>query len=221
MAAVASLHRLATILPPLLAAALLAGCTAPGGDPLGQDGASPADFGVAGDPVVGDPEAAVAVVAWEAPGCATCASFHFNSFPDLQGRYIDTGQVVWYQQQWTVGYEYDQYAGVALECVHREGGAGPFWPFLDFVFEMQHRIGPGEVRAELSAVAQEHGLDEDALLACYDGDETAAEVAADIQAGRDAGARSSPAYFVIAPDGATGPLTVGGLEQAIEQALAP
>lgn len=202
----------------VLLAALLAGCATP---PQAPDGLTLTDLGATDDPFLGDPDAAVQVVAFESPACSNCQYFHHNTWPELRGEYVDSGRVGWTLQQWSIGYPYDERGNVAMECVYREGGSDAAWSFLDVLYSGPAYTGYNdtELRQRLQDHAAAHGLDEAALLACYDGAETAAAVQADIDAGLQNGGRGSPVFFVLGPDGAK---TVGasGLPGALDAALA-
>ncbi len=188
----------------LLAAVLgliiaLAGCASPSSEPLpeGTD-ATPAFFGADGDPFLGDPDAAVQVVAYDAPGCSSCKRYHDNAFPTIKAEFIDTGKIGYHAVQWRVYPTYDTEGGIALECVYREGSAEDYFALVDVFFADLLRV---DARNAAEDYAAENGLDVDAVLACYDGQETLDEVQADIRAGLDSGAGSNPGFAVIGPDG--------------------
>lgn len=191
-------------------------CTGPGG----ASGLTLETLGVTDDPYLGDPTAPIKVVAFEAPACSACRGFHTRVFPQIEADYIDTGRVVFYHQQWSIGEGYDDRASLALECVWQVGGNDPYWAFLDRVYSSDYPYYRGmttdELRSELRVLADGHGLDGDRLVACYDGAETADEVNADRQAGYDAGGRASPTFFVLGPGGVERVDGAWGLEDAIE-----
>ncbi len=220
----------------LLGASLLAGCLNPEGpiDRTPEDmegGSTNTDgswnltfFGVNGDPFLGDEDADVQVVAFDAPRCPNCKRYHDNVFPDIKADYIDTGRIGYHFVQFTVGYPYDITGSVAEECAHREGGTPAYVDTLDAVFAGQP--GPfdeakDELRDILRQVAADHGLDEAVLLACFDNEETRSEVDADIAAGRDSGAGSNPGFAVLGPNGFVEYVRgSAGPGDAIERALA-
>ena len=46
-----------------------------------------------GEPAIGDPKAPVTIIEFASLTCPHCASFHVNTLPELEKRYIDTGKV--------------------------------------------------------------------------------------------------------------------------------
>ncbi|MGD9508584.1 MAG: DsbA family protein [Geminicoccaceae bacterium] len=46
-----------------------------------------------GEPAIGDPNAPVTIIEFASLTCPHCASFHVNTLPELEKRYIDTGKV--------------------------------------------------------------------------------------------------------------------------------
>lgn len=179
---------------------LLAGCAAPEDiiDDSEETGTEPIDlatFGVNGDPFLGDPDAAVQVVSYEAPGCGNCRFYHANGYVDVKEDFIDTGKIGYHYLQWSVGYAYDRAASIALECAHREGGTEAYLWLLDEVFANQHDTDGLPDR--LDSVAAEFTLDAEALQACYENEETVVEYNQDRALGRESGAGSNPGFAVI------------------------
>lgn len=156
-------------------------------------------FGVDDDPFLGNASAPVQVVAYDAPACTNCHRYHDSTFPELKAMYLDNGRIGYHFVQFTIGFGYDEAGGIALECVHREGTVEAYEDALTRVYDNQWSSdGLPDI---LSEVAVAHGLDEEALLSCYDNEETLSEVQADIEAGRTSGAGSNPGFAVLGPDG--------------------
>jgi protein-disulfide isomerase len=168
-------------------------------------------------PRLGDPDAPVTVVAYDAPGCFNCRFFHNNRFSELVADYVEPGHVAWRGQPWTIGAAYDERGNIALACVHREGGGYAYWPYLSFIYGASNRNDEA-LREELARSAAMHGYDEATVLACYDGAETRAQVQDVIQAARQHGASGSPVFFVLGPD-ETRIVGMNALRQALDNAL--
>lgn len=187
---------------------------------MGEDGSwDLAFFGVDDDPFQGDPDAAVQVVAYDAPGCPNCRAYHEGAYNDVKTDYIDTGRIGYHYLQYRVGYPYDISGGIAEECAYREGGSDAYVDAVGRVFD--HARDEDALPDILRALAADHGLDEEALISCYENEETRDEVFADVDAGRTSGAGSNPGFAVLGPDGFVEYVRgSAGPGAAIEEALA-
>lgn len=175
-------------------------------------------YGVNGDPFLGNATAPVQVVAFDAPGCPSCARYHATELPGVLEDFVETDQIGYHFLQYRVGYPYDIWGGVAAECAHREGGVEPYLLVVDRLFE--HQRSTPRIPEWLDEAAGVHGLDAAVLRACYDGEETRAEVDADIAAGQESRAGSNPGFAVVGPDGVELIKGSAGPRAAIERALA-
>ncbi len=210
----------------------MAGCmdTAPGEPAQGSNGAGNggdmgdamddrdlSTYGVNGDPFVGDANASVQVVSYEAPGCANCRFYHFNHLPGVLADFADTGKIGYHFLQYQVGYTYDISGGVAAECAFREGGTEAYEHIMDLIFGEQKA---SKLPEYLDATAAEFGLDAEALQSCYEAEETKSEVFADIHGGSTSGAGSNPGFAIISDKGVEIVKGSSGPRAAIERALA-
>lgn len=180
----------------VVASLLLAGCVQPAGRIV--EDVDLADFGADGDPFLGNPDAAIQVVAYEAPACGSCRFYHANNFPTIEEEFIDTGLIGYHLLQWTVGDSYDRSGGVALECVHRDGGSEAYMAMFERVFENQFKTEL--IPDMLTETATEFGLDDGVLQICYENEETLAELNQDLDKGRESGAGNNPGFAVIKGD---------------------
>jgi len=80
-------------------------------------------------------------------------------------------------------------AACAAECAAKQGR---FWQYHDVLFENQAHLD----RGSLFRYARDVGLDLDAFRACLDAPETRARVVADVEAGHQAGVKSTPTLFI-------------------------
>lgn len=154
-----------------------------------------ASFGVNGDPFLGNPDAEVQVIAYEAPGCSSCKRYHGNGYQEVKADFIDTGKIGYHYLQWKVGYSYDIAGGIAEECAHREGGTDAYLYVLDEVFANQGKTE--QLPRILSDAAIQFQLDNVALQECYENEETLPEVNEDIAKGKESGAGSNPGFAII------------------------
>lgn len=194
---------------------LLAGCTTP----TRPMAVNLADFGADGDPFLGNPDAAIQVVAYEAPGCSSCAYYHANGYKEILSDYIETGLIGYHSLQWTVGYGYDKSAGVAEECAFREGGSAAYHFMFDKVMSSEYQRKDAKLPELIDLTVETFGLDSSAMYSCFDNQETLNEVNADIAAGRTSGAGSNPGFAVIKDGKATILRGVDGPRDAIEALL--
>ncbi len=212
----------------------LAGCADAPADPGGSRGGDGADagesvedvrngtgkfaeYGVNGDPFVGNPDAAVQVISYEAPGCSNCRFYHFNELPKVLAEYADTQRIGYHFLQFRVGYAYDITGGIAAECAFAAGGTAAYNHIMDLIFGDQRE---SRLDDYLQDTADAFALDATALQACYDNRDTEDEVWADINGGYDSGAGWNPGFAVIGPDGVEFVRGSSGPAEAIERALA-
>lgn len=196
----------------------------PDGGPVEDVADVLAYYGADGDPVLGNTSAPVQVVAYDAPGCSSCRQYHVNNYPDVKADFIDTDRIGYHFVQWTVGYAYDKYASIGLECLHREGGGQAYADGVDRAFANQtygrwSDAGDDGVRAWLTDTAQQHSIDAADVIACYDARETLGEYEADIDAGKDSGAGWNPGFVIITDDTITTVRGAAGPYDAIAEAL--
>ncbi len=174
-------------------------------------------LGLADDPFLGDANADVVVVAYEAPKCVACQYFHNQVLPQLNASYFSQGQAVLFFSQFTAGYDFDYNGGIAQECAYREGGNGAFWYLTDLIYQEQGQYTAGNVGSFLSRVAAERGLDEQTLIDCYENRETAHLVDADWQLAKQLSIRGTPSFIVFGASGDPVWATVNNLESTIQK----
>lgn len=177
-------------------------------------------LGVDGDPHLGNASAPVVVVEFASPRCPSCAYFHQELLPGFRERHVDTGNVVLYYQQFTIGYAEDEPGGIAQECVHREAGSSAFFAFTHELYETQGRWDARNLDDVLRSFAQERGLSGDALAACYRDRATQALYDEDVAKGRDNGVSGTPTFFVFGQDGEAVKTGAGELEDVVQDVLA-
>ncbi len=189
------------------------------GDPTGETrDANLSAFGLADDPFMGDPDADVVVVAFEAPKCASCQYFHAQILPRLKTDYFDAGRAVFYFTQYTAGYDFDYDGGIAQECAHREGGNDAFWSLTEAIYRDQRRYTAANVGEFLSSLAAEQGLDETRLQTCYQDRETAGLVDADWRLAGDFDVPGTPTFYVFGLTGEPVRASLNDLEDVMKKA---
>ncbi len=191
-----------------------------GDDPAETRAANFARFGLADDPLMGDPDAPVVLVGFESPHCSSCQSFHRSMLPDLKARHIDTGNVVYYYVQASIGHATDLEGSIAQECAHRVGGPDAFWSLTESLYARSDIYASPDYGGYLDQLATSDGLDADALASCFDGKETSRLVSSDYRKGDDNGVRGTPTFFVFGDTGKAVQANLGNLDAVIGELLA-
>jgi len=115
-----------------------------------------------GEPALGDPKAPVTIIEFASLTCPHCASFHVNTLPELEKRYIDTGKVRLVLRDFPLD-EVALKAAVIAHC------AGPDrYPQFVQVFFAQQAVWARSNNPEqaLRQLAQLGGLGADKIDAC-------------------------------------------------------
>jgi protein-disulfide isomerase len=115
-----------------------------------------------GEPAIGDPKAPVTIIEFASLTCPHCASFHVNTLPELEKRYIDTGKVRLVLRDFPLD-EVALKASVIAHC------AGPDrYPQFVQVFFAQQAVWARSDNPEqaLRQLAQLGGLGADKIDAC-------------------------------------------------------
>ena len=80
-------------------------------------------------------------------------------------------------------------ASEAAMCAHEQG---KFWEYHEVLFANQGRFEPENLKEHAKAL----GLDEEAFSKCLDSEKHVETVKRDVEAGRKAGVRGTPAFFI-------------------------
>ena len=175
-----------------------------------------ADFRIAEQPMLGDPEAPVTIVSLEDFKCPVCQRFEQTVVPQVEEELIETGRA----NLVFVNYQFlgpdSVTAGIAGECVYQQDEE-LFWEYKTILFRAQ-----GDERqqwatpARLVQLAREYVPDIDAeeLEQCIEDRRYEDEVAQDLAAAQASGATGTPTVFV------NGERLADWSFQAIERAVA-
>jgi protein-disulfide isomerase len=141
-------------------------------------------------PVLGNPEAPIAIVEFSDFQCPYCGRFQQDTFSELKKVYIDTGRVRYISRQFPLPmHPLARDAAIAARCAAKQQA---YWKMRDSLFSQQPRLGP-ELYKELSATLQ---LDRSAFTGCLTDPSSAADVDADLALGQSLGVRGTPSFFV-------------------------
>ena len=147
-------------------------------------------------PTLGAADAPVEFVMWEDFQCPFCKRFETETFPALEEKFIDTGQVkfVWRNFQ-RYGSESTD-AGIASYCA---GEQGQFWEFKHVVYQNQQGIQAGIFTEDnLRQYAIDLGLDIVAYEDCFanNGAFYLEAMRADKALAQGQGVTGTPAFFI-------------------------
>ncbi|MDY6775485.1 MAG: thioredoxin domain-containing protein [Halobacteria archaeon] len=188
-----------------LAVASTAGCLGAGGNSQAS-GPSQVD----GEPTKGDEDAPVTVVEYFDFSCSHCRSFHEETMPALESRYIETGDVKFVHRNFPVPVDdWSQTTAIAGEAVYVLGGDDAYWEYVDRIFARQ-----GNMSMEyIETAADEVGVDGSEVRSAVESEEYLPEVNADRKSGEERGVSGTPAVFV------NGEQVKEGLASAIESEM--
>jgi protein-disulfide isomerase len=193
----------------------LAGCI--GGASGGRAGCEPTDEPTVDSvpaPVLGDPDAAVTVMAFEDFACPHCATYSLEEFPTLRSEYIDPGDVRYefYHFPIPVDEKWSWEAASAASGVLDETDTATFYEFTHGVFESQDDMSYETIRT----AAEDAGAPGCAVVNDAANESYRPVAEADRQRAVDMGAGGTPAIYV---DGRSVRPTAEDVGAAIESAL--
>lgn len=194
------------------AAAALAGCAgggtttdAPTGTTAGTatDGGGgglpdhPALAAVEAQPALGDLSRPGVIVAFEDPSCPLCRRFEENAYPRIVSELVEPGKAAFVFRGYPVVYPWGDPASHALEATY-DADPGAFWGLKDFYFSVQADLGTDNVldRTE-SYLAENTDGDAASVVAAVEEGSYDAAVGTDLDAGEEAGASGTPAFFLF------------------------
>lgn len=155
------------------------------------------------EPWLGPPpgEAPGLVVAFEDPSCTLCGRFERRTFPELETQLIESGQLTFVYRVYPIVYEWGKPATQALEATlaaESGDGEGAFWDLKAHYYAEQEAFDTGNVldRTE-SFLASETDLDAAAVVSAAREKRHDDRVQADLAAGNEAGANSTPTFFLF------------------------
>lgn len=166
-----------------LVAALLTLLAAPQGDPLAARSK-------------GRTDAPVTVYEMADFQCPACRTFALNTMPLLEREYVRTGRVrfVFINYPLTAIHANAVAAAEVAMCAARQH---KFWVMHDVLFQRQAQWAPlQEPGGYLVALGDSAGVDRAELLRCLTTKATRAEVEADARRAHQAGARSTPTFYI-------------------------
>lgn len=142
---------------------------------------------------LGNPEAPVTVVEYASMTCNHCASFHKETLPELQKKYIDTGKIYFILRE--MPFDPVATAGFMLARCMPESA---YFPTISALFETQHSWAfSKDPAAGLRAIARQAGMSDANFEKCLTDNDLAAKVQASaVYANTQLGVNATPTFFI-------------------------
>ena len=150
--------------------------------------------------MLGSEDAPVTIYLYEDLQCPSCARFARETFPELVGRYVESGEVKVVPETLAIlGRDSVPAAKAALAA----GGQNRYWEYSTLFFLNQGRENSGYVTDEfLTNIAQKTpGLDVDRWNEARESDAVQSELDAAQASARDEGIEGTPTLVVSGPGG--------------------
>lgn len=168
-----------------------------------SSGTDPANLGSADnveklkdeDHARGDRKARILLIEYSDLECPFCKSFH----PTAQQAVNDyKGQVAWVYRHFPLDQIHSKAdkEAEAVECAGEQGGEDAFWKMVDKIFEVTPSNN-GLDLGKLPDLAQEIGLNSQALQKCIDSGKYTQHVEDDYQSGVKAGVNGTPGNILL------------------------
>ncbi len=165
---------------------------------------------------LGSPDAPVKMIAYFDFQCPYCADFTREVQPQIEEKYIQTGQVSLEMRPMAFVGQESLWAAEAAECANDQGR---FLDYHDILFEKQGQENSGAFSIDnLKAFAVELGLDTSAFNTCLDTHKYAEQVRLETNEAGNAGITSTPS-FVVGGTKLTGLQSFDGFVRVIDEEL--
>jgi len=162
-----------------------------------QQPSAPVVVPIGDDPVLGDPDAPVAIIEFSDYQCPFCRRFHKQVLPQLKKEFISTGKVKYvFKDNPLPFHELALPAAAAANCAGRQG---KYWEMNDFLFESADNLK----RPNILGYARKLGLDMKRFEQCLDDPAVRAEISRDMADAKRFGVRGTPGFFIgrVTPQG--------------------
>jgi protein-disulfide isomerase len=159
--------------------------------PAAKPAFAPIELTTTGAPFLGDEAAPLTLLEFTDYQCPYCRRHAINTLPRLISDYVKTGKLRYVIREMPVEANHPL-AGKAAEaalCAHDQGG---YWEMHDTLFANQDRMLPEDLKLH----ANSQGLDATRFNNCLDAGEKRRRVLDDVKAGKKAGMRGTPAFFL-------------------------
>lgn len=159
-----------------------------------------------GSPVLGSESAQVTIIEFGDYQCPFCQKWNQNTKPLVEKNYIDTGKVKLIYVDFPIVGPDSIKAHAGSYCAAEQG---LYWQYHDFLYTNQgHENGGWASTNNLkSLVSGINGLDTDSFSKCIDSGKYEDRVKENKNIASKSGAKSTPSFIVIGPDGQATPIS--------------
>jgi len=157
----------------------------------------PTTLDVHGEAFRGSNSARVAIIEYADFECPYCGQYARQIYPQILENYINTGKVKYFYRDLPLSMH--PHALVAARAARCAGEQGKYWEIHDDLFSNQSALGLNEI----SARAQELGVDGGKLSECLSSDRYAQNIHKSMSEAQTLGIEGTPTFFMGKIDGDT------------------
>ncbi|MBI3001710.1 MAG: DsbA family protein, partial [Deltaproteobacteria bacterium] len=152
-------------------------------------------FSIDSDPFKGSKNAKLTLIEFSDYQCPFCARHLFQTAPQIEKDYIQTGKVRYVLKDFPIASIHPQ-AFKGHEAAHCAGEQGKYWEMHGRLFANQKAMSP----KDLSDHAQALALDMPKFQQCLDSGKHAAKIRKNLADGQKAGVQGTPSFFLALPE---------------------
>jgi protein-disulfide isomerase len=128
--------------------------------------------------------------------CPACQRHALGTQPELDKRFVETGQVRWVVKHFPLGIH--PRAAVAAAAAQCAGDQSKFWPMHRALFErMEQWVAADEPAVVLASIATELGLEKTRFITCLGSRQALEPALRDLYDGQSLGVRSVPSFVMF------------------------
>ncbi|MFB5638249.1 MAG: DsbA family protein [Nitrosarchaeum sp.] len=159
-----------------------------------------------GSPVLGLESAQVTIIEFGDYQCPFCQKWNQNTKPLIEKNYIDTGKTKLIYIDFPIVGPDSIKAHAGSYCASEQG---LYWQYHDFLYTNQGHENDGWANAKniKNIISGINGLDIDSFSKCIDSGKYEDRVKENKNIATKSGARSTPSFIVIGPNGQETPIT--------------
>jgi protein-disulfide isomerase len=150
----------------------------------------PVDVSIDDDAVMGDPNAKVTIIEFSEYQCPYCGRHANGPLQEIKKNYVDTGKAKFVFRDFPLAFHDNaKPAAIAAECVREQGGDDSYFEYHDVLFQNQKALDADSLKQYASDMGYDIGT-------CLDTEKYGDEVDKDMEDGKAAGVRGTPATFI-------------------------
>ncbi|HEC65927.1 MAG TPA: DsbA family protein [bacterium] len=151
------------------------------------------------DPILGNPDAKVAIVEFSDYECPYCQRHWQETHDQIVENFVDTGDVMFVYRDWVAVPSHDPKAtreAYAAECAREQGGDDTYFAFHDLIFGNSQLNGLGVSDDQLKTFANDLSLNSNDLINCIDSGKYEEEYLKDASDATLAGMTGTPGFVI-------------------------